>query len=140
MTEKFASTIESAPLQSPGGALCRRLAPEDVLPGIFITIALERRECVNIWQLEWHAGSSPPFLRWSEIPREAGRPLRVVGVCLPFVLVQKPSGRTKTLDLRRVELFALTDRFGREAFVRMAREREEERTGRSQREHCDDDP
>ena len=140
MTEKFTSMIESAPLRSPGGALCRRIAPEDVLPGMFITIAVEHRECVNTWQLEWHAGSSPPFLRWSEIPRDAGKPLRVVGVCLPFVLVQKPSGRTKTLDLRRVELFALTDRFGREAFVRMAQHNDAHRSDRGAGDPCEGDP
>lgn len=46
----------------------------------------------------------------------AGRPLKVVGVCLPFVLVEDPAGTHSTVDLRKCQIALLNARFGRKAF------------------------
>ncbi len=44
------------------------------------------------------------------IPRNAGHPLRVIAVCLPFVYAKTPRGETATIDTRRAQLVRLDRR------------------------------
>ena len=38
-------------------------------------------------------------------------PMKVVEVCLPFVLVERATGRHRTLDVRRHKLARVSDRY-----------------------------
>ena len=46
-------------------------------------------------------------------------PLRIVSICVPFVLAEKPCGKCITLDIRRMRLAKLSDEFGAAAFERL---------------------
>jgi hypothetical protein len=54
--------------------------------------------------------------RFTYMPEEAGQPLKVRAVCLPFVLVKTMNGERGTLDLRRHRVAKLTREYGGEAF------------------------
>ena len=100
------------------GAAIRRLAPEDLAPGLYVSVM--RARVSRPWWIEDEAwkGESTRVVE----PSYTGLPLRVVGVCLPFVLVEKPDGRHWTLDVRRHELARFSTRYGSEAFKRYARD------------------
>ncbi len=98
----------------------RPLAPEDIVPGSFVAIATERVEAVPCcFEPEQFASGVLP-IRLSRIPRKAGRPLFVVEVCVPFVLVRDEKGETRLLDTRRVTLSKVSVAFAR-AYLRAHR-------------------
>ncbi len=96
----------------------RQIAPEDVRPGDYVTLSKQTCEflpsdCDASWR------SDVRLLRAEYIPYDSGEPLKVVSVCLPFVLVKNSDGRHETLDLRRQRLMRLADTFGRQAWKSM---------------------
>lgn len=112
--------IKSEILVRSEGPAIRRLAPEDLAPGLYVSV-MRARVSRPWWMCDedesWKGESSVVVT-----PSYAGVPLRVVGVCLPFVLAEKPDGRHWTLDVRRHELARLSSRYGSEAFRRYARD------------------
>jgi hypothetical protein len=56
-------------------------------------------------------------IRVTLMPGQA-QPMKVVEVCLPFVLVRKASGKHETLDVRRYRFARVSKEFGRKAFKR----------------------
>jgi hypothetical protein len=102
-----------------GGLTCVRPASiEDIAPGMYVTVMREVSECVKFWALvgPW---SQIEMARWERTPERSGTPLRVVGVCVPFVLVERVGGSHRTLDVRRHRLAVLPSRFGAESFRRL---------------------
>lgn len=95
-----------------GGAVVRRLAPEEVRVGEFVTVLTETVE-LPPFLFCGDAALLPPSepVRYRHIPRGAGSPLLVKSICLPFVLVQRPGGRAGTLDVRRHALARLDRSF-----------------------------
>ncbi|MAE66801.1 MAG: hypothetical protein CMJ18_21290 [Phycisphaeraceae bacterium] len=71
-------------------------------------------DCAQAWQRDVETS------RVRYIPEQSGRPLKVLGVCLPFVLVRRPDGRHVTLDLRRHHVVRLSKSYGRRAFAGIA--------------------
>lgn len=57
------------------------------------------------------------------IPGDAGQPLRVEHVCLPFVLARNPRNTFVTLDLRRQHLVRLDPGYTRLAFKKLGPKR-----------------
>ncbi len=117
----FADDAEALASQAQG-AMVRPLAPEDAAPGMYITVMCHRHE----WFPDPCLSDAATIMmlrpmRWDRIPKDSGLPLRVAGVCLPFVFVQTPTGKVRTLDVRKMSLARLTDVYGREAFARLAR-------------------
>ncbi len=112
----------------------RSLAPEDVAPGMYVTVM----RCVIERLPSPYCDDATVLLRgvqrYEVQPPWAGMPLRVVGVCLPFVLVQRADGEHWTLDVRRHALARLSDRYGAEAFARYAADE-----AASAAKHDDDD-
>lgn len=96
----------------------RPLAPDDLLVGGYVTIARTTYELVPDDASAGYDGELRP-LRIAMIPSDAGRPLKVHRLCLPFVLVKDPAGAHHTLDLRRHHLVRLDPAFGAEAFERL---------------------
>jgi hypothetical protein len=47
------------------------------------------------------------LVRLKMIPANAGQPLRVIAICLPFVYARTPSGEMATIDTRRAQLVRL---------------------------------
>jgi hypothetical protein len=100
-------TSDSA--QSSMMTVATRLAPEDLRPGQDVAILTEVYECPTwLWCGELPPGTRPDELvRLQSMGRGGGRPLRIKAVCLPFVLVTRSDGKSRTLDIRRVQLVKL---------------------------------
>lgn len=96
----------------------RLIGPEDVRPGIYVTVSHETFEFVPRLHGKPEAGGVEP-IRVTFIPHHAGRPFKVVSVCLPFVLVKDPWDRHHPFDLRCHRLARLSASFGKTAFKRM---------------------
>jgi hypothetical protein len=98
--------------------IAKTLAPEDIRPGTYVSI-LHVFEEFTPFIFGFEPPREPPeTFRVMRMPRKV-RPLRIVDVCLPFVLVEDTDGTPRTLDVRRYRLAALTDRYGRKAFDRL---------------------
>ena len=94
------------------------LAPEDIHDGQFVSLLDEIGEHISCFfpsdaTLD---GPAPRRVRW--LPDEGELPMRVIAVCLPFVLVERADGQNRVLDVRHHRLTLITDRFGRKAFKR----------------------
>ncbi len=121
--------------QQPG--LARRLAPEDVAPGQYACV-LVRHEVYHRFDCEQERFVGHRVRELPELDSEgdeqaggrAGQPLRVLWVCLPFVVVRavgvpratedSAPRRVRTLDLRQVELAEVDAAYAR-AFAAAAR-------------------
>ncbi len=92
------------------------LAPEDIRAGDYVAMLHEVSEYFPIFCIDesWRKSG---LLRLRELP-ESVTPMRVVRVCLPYVLVQHADRKPRTLDVRRHLLARVSAPFGREAFRR----------------------
>lgn len=79
------------------------VAPEDVACGDFVAVLTTACEVPSYM---WDSALLPPheLVRLCFVPADAGDPLRVFGVCLPFVYVKTSAGEPRTIDLRRHQL------------------------------------
>ena len=96
----------------------RLIGPEDIRVGEYVTVSHVVYEWVS---RDEHQTLHRPIepTRVTMMADDAGRPLRVVGVCQPFVLVEDPRGKHTTVDLRQHRLAKLSRDFGTHAFCRM---------------------
>lgn len=95
----------------------RSVAPEDIRVDSFVTVTEEILE-LSVCQLDQTLHRADPIrIAWRS--DEAGTPLRVVDVCLPFLLVKDPVDGHRTIDLRRQRIVRLANRFGRAAYARL---------------------
>ncbi len=112
--------------------LSRELAPEDVRHGQFVCVLYIIDETIPFF-----CGDNSPWqrsepLRYRLLPWRGVRPMRVIDVCLPYVLVKRADGYHQTLDLRQHRLAHVSERFGRLAFKRA-------KADRKKRKEDDDD-
>jgi hypothetical protein len=105
--------------------ISRTLAPEDIQPGTYVSVMYVVDEHVpdSCDRGESWRASSP--LRYARLPWEGATPVRVVEVCLPFVLVKTARGKHRTLDVRRYRLARVSDHFGRRVFEQIEADRRE---------------
>ena len=86
----------------------RRLAPEDIQVGNFVTILQQVLELPTfLWLGETAAVDRERPVAYRHTPANSGEPLKVLAVCLPFVYVENTSGEPATLEVRRSELAEL---------------------------------
>jgi hypothetical protein len=89
-------------------ALAKPLAPEDVRCGDFVAVLHVISEVPSYyWCDESFRLPHDELVRIQHIPDDAGLPLKVRSVCLPFVFVKNAAAERKTLDLRRCRLARL---------------------------------
>lgn len=110
----------------------RLIGPEDVRPGDYVTVAHATYELIpSPCDERWRRDPGP--VRITVMPCCAGRPLKVIDRCAPFVLVEDPDSTRYTLDLRRLRLARLSKRYGRSAFKQIRRDHQKQ-PGRGPRE------
>ena len=101
-------------------AVAARIAGEDIKPGDFVTIL---NEIIELPSFLWScSGFSLPMdepVCTRFMPRDAGLPLKVVTVCLPFVYAKRPRGGLATFDTRRQQLVRLDSKSGRVVWKRL---------------------
>ena len=95
-------------------SLAKTLAPEEIRRGDFVTPLYVVSEWPSwYWDDDDALHPRDELVRIRSTPCDEAAPLEVIGVCLPFVLVETPQRDGKTLDVRRVRLARL-DRIVRE--------------------------
>lgn len=91
------------------------LAPEDLAAGQYVTPLTKVVQCFPFFSTEdVFRDRTEPF-RLTYLGNKRA-PSRVVEVCLPFVLIETPKGKTRMIDLRRYRLARVSDRFGKVMF------------------------
>jgi hypothetical protein len=93
----------------------RVIGPEDVHVGDYVAVTHTTYEFLMDPCADFSQDEVKPK-RVTLIPWNAGRPMKVLSVCLPFVLVQDTARTTETLDLRRHRIARLRRAYGRKAF------------------------
>lgn len=91
-----------------------RVAGEDIQPGDFVAVLYEVAEYPSfLWCCSAVSLEEREPVRVRYLPRNAGEPLRVMAVCLPFVYVQNVKGNVAGIDIRQHELVRLDPKVGR---------------------------
>ena len=98
------------------GTPSRLIGPEDVAPGLYVTVSRETREAV--WIDDCPSTGEPTLRRetydvwpwYSEV-------LKVHAVSLPFVIATTAGGEVETVDLRRQRLARVAKKVGKIAFA-----------------------
>lgn len=102
------------------------LAPEDIQVGDYLAILRVTSEyVVPPWQRTDCNPELTPVMRFAHYPANTGRPLKVLEICLPFVLVEKPNGKHTSLDVRRMQLARISAAYGERVFALKRAEREQ---------------
>lgn len=110
----------------------RPLAPEEIRPGMHVCVTHEVDERLPYFDLEDLRSCAPQTVRFVRLPTEPSLPLRVVAVCLPFVLAERPDGKQEMLDVRLRRVARLTGRFADLAMPGLRHAAE--RSGRTERD------
>ena len=98
-------------------ALAKPLAPEDVRCGDFVAVLHVTCEVPTyFWSGESFRLPHDELVRIQHIPDDAGIPLKVKSVCLPFVFVTSSAGERKALDLRKCRLARLDRAYAKTAW------------------------
>jgi hypothetical protein len=99
------------------GAAARLVGPEDVAIGQYVTIVEHTREVM--WLDDQQFGDPASALRRVKVTQrvdDAGLPLKILGVSLPFVFVQNAHGSRFAVDLACSRLARLDAGYGKAAF------------------------
>jgi hypothetical protein len=84
------------------------IAGEDLACGDYVALLNETVDFPSfLWDACGASLSPHELVRLRVIPSNAGYPLRVIAICLPFVYVKTPGGETATIDTRRTQLVRL---------------------------------
>jgi hypothetical protein len=94
--------------------VARSLAPEDLEVGQYVAITAVVHEVYLCAQLERGYGPYEP-VRLVCTECSDGAPLKVLAVCIPFVLVADGDGQRRPLDIRRHRLARLPKEYARKA-------------------------
>lgn len=94
-------------------SLAASIAPEDIRTGEFVTILNETLEFPAAFLCNAAYSGADDVVRIQLKPSDSGRPMKVIAVCLPFVHVCLPRGKRQTLDVRKVQLVRLTNRYAK---------------------------
>ncbi|HEX5105717.1 MAG TPA: hypothetical protein VFV87_17980 [Pirellulaceae bacterium] len=103
----------------------RALAAEDLRCGDYVAILHEVVEWPSFFWCAADPHLLPPDqpVRLATRSSEAGTPLKVKAISLPFVLVKKPCGEHLALDVRQHRLVRLSADYAREAWKTMSKQR-----------------
>jgi hypothetical protein len=78
------------------------LAPEDIRPWDYVAVLHDVYEYPTwLWCDDGFARPRDEAVRVRFTLHDDAAPLKVLAVCLPFVLVHEPCGRRRTIDVRR---------------------------------------
>jgi hypothetical protein len=91
--------------------LAATVCAEDIACGDYVALLNETVDVPTYLWDGYTASLSPhELVRLKLIPHDAGQPLKVIAVCLPFVYAKTPSGALTTIDTRRIQLVRLDRR------------------------------
>lgn len=113
----YVQSTEQETLSQRATTLAKPLAPEDVLRGDYVTPLHTLCEVPSFYWCdgEWQRPREEP-VRMQFMASEAGVPLKVKRVCLPFVVVEHPLYGGQTIDLRRSRVARLDAKYAKAAW------------------------
>ena len=99
----------------PATFAVQTLAAEDLEVGDFVAVSAV---FVEVASYHWDNDMLPPHepVRVQATPRDAGIPLKVKTIYLPFIHVKTPSGTHIVLDVRRHRLVRLGDDYAKQVW------------------------
>lgn len=100
----------------------RPLAPEDIRPDDYVAVLSCVAEYLPLFCIEDVQWMKVEPVRVAWMPPHGLQPMRVIDVCLPFILVRTIDGSHATLDVRRWRLARVSRRFGKKVFKRLTRD------------------
>jgi hypothetical protein len=108
---------QSTSTSAADATLAKALAPEDIRPGDFVTPLFTITEMPSFWWSgeAWNLPHDQP-VRIRLTHNCDGMPMRVKSVCLPFVLMKRPSGGQSTIDLRKCQIARLDKVYAKRAW------------------------
>jgi len=87
------------------------VAGEDIACGDYVSSLTEIAAFPSfLWDSCGAVLSPYELVRLQIIPANAGQPLKVIAICLPFVYAKRPNGELATIDTRRIQLVRLNHR------------------------------
>lgn len=94
---------------APQASLAATVAGDDLEVGQYVAVLSEIREYLPMfWDDSAGSGLSPhETVRIPFTPANAGEPLRIEAICIPFVFVRTPGGDHRSLDIRSLRLARL---------------------------------
>lgn len=97
--------------------LAELVAGEDLRCGDYVATFTQMSELPSyLWDCGDFSLSPQELVRLKYTPCDAGLPLKVVAVCLPFVYAIRPDRSLMTLDLRRTQVVRLDTVCARKAW------------------------
>lgn len=100
-------------------AASRVLAPEDVRAGEYVCLHKVVYEFPGFLLCCGEEWKQKDVAQCSLLPSAGGIPMRVVEVCIPYILVETHEGKHQTLDLRRQQVARVSRRYGARAFKKL---------------------
>ena len=105
-----------------------RIAGEDIQVGDYLTALNETVELPSfLWSCSDSTLPTDEPVRTIYKPNDAGRPFKVIAVCLPFVYTKQLEGGTAIFDTRKHQLVRLDRMAGRAIWKRMRRSQKKKR-------------
>lgn len=102
------SAAARTPDHDTATTVAARVAGEDIHEGDFVAILNEIVELPSfLWSCSGATLPADEPVRIGYKPNDAGRPYKVVAVCLPFVYTKQPKGEVTTFDIRQHQLVRL---------------------------------
>ena len=87
--------------------LAATVAGEDLACGDYVAILSELVDVPSyLWETSGASLSPHEMVRLKLVPSEAGLPLKVIAICLPFVYAKSPQ-EVVTVDIRHMQLVRL---------------------------------
>lgn len=108
------------------------VAPEDIQPGDYLVVLHTTYELTPML-IGCESFSAPPRAAPVTLMSWDTEPKKVLGVCLPIVLIVEPDGDKATLDTRRHQLARVAPHFGRAAFRKKGEDDKVEKSSRKKR-------
>jgi hypothetical protein len=106
--------MKTQPHIDPELTLAATVSGEDLRVGLDVAVLNETFELPSfMWSCCDVTLDPHELVRLQYQSRDGGTPLRVRAVCLPFVFVEQPDGRHRTIDLRRTQLVRLDRDYAR---------------------------
>jgi hypothetical protein len=106
--EALSLTMKSQTVLPLEPSAAATIAGEDLASGDYIALLNQTVDFPSfLWDACGASLSPHELVRLKVIPGNAGRPMRVIAICLPFVYAKTPKGKTATIDTRRTQLVRL---------------------------------
>ena len=97
-----------------------RIAGEDIQRGDYVTVLSEIIEVPSfLWSCSGISLPTDEPVRTRYLPQNAGKPHKVIAVCLPFVYAKRAKGKLITFDTRQQQLVKLDPACGQELWKQL---------------------